>query len=139
MFRDLNRIIILLESLLSSTAADQVPPFSQFSVYDITITSPFHISVPSLINCSLLRSLRSFLIYRATLRLIQASAVHEEDLLEGTRHVREITINEQHKPGYGGSCRNQLTQDFGVQVETIFLTHSFINLYNWIVNQFRCY
>ena len=139
MFRDLNRIIILLESLLSSTAADQVPPFSQFSVYDITITSPFHISVPSLINCSLSRSLRSFLIYRATLRLIQASVVHEEDLLEGTRHVREITINEQHTPGYGGSYRNQLTQDFGVQVETIFLTHSFINLYNWIVNQFRCY
>ena len=73
MFRDLARIKILLEGLLSSTPADQVPSLSQFSVYHITITSPFHISVPSIINCSLSRSLRSFLIYRATLRLIHVA------------------------------------------------------------------
>ena len=69
MFRDLARIKILPEGLLNSTFAKQVPPFSLSSVYHITITSPFHISVPSLINRSLSRSLWSFLNYRATLRL----------------------------------------------------------------------
>ena len=60
-----------------------------------------------------------------------ATLIHEEDLLESTHHVPEVTTitasNEQSTSSCCGSCQSRSTQDFAVQVETVFLKHSFIN------------
>ena len=60
-----------------------------------------------------------------------ASLIHEEALLERTHHVPEVTMitasNEQSTSSCCGSCQSRSTQDFAVQVVTVFLKHSFIN------------
>ena len=64
-FRDPARIKLLLEDLITSRTADQVP-FSKPSAYHITITSPFHISpllsliAPSHVRFSILPNLTRY-------------------------------------------------------------------------------